>query len=258
VREKPPCLSKIAQAAFWLNGRGERVKSVDLYLLGLLNSVAHRSATFDAAVSFLADQAVLKSALLTSFLWLAWFKRDPSQKLRRELVISTLAATVAALLLTKIIRSLLPFRLRPIHDPAVSFTLPYHVTSESLWNWNSFPSDTAAFAFALSVGLLLIWGRWGWLAILYSLVVICLPRVYLGYHYPSDIVVGALIGGLVALTLCQDKIRIALSRSLLLWSNNYPGAFYCAFFLLTYEIAAVFEDARQILTAAWKLSRLSL
>src|SRR5262245_61705798 len=136
--------------------------ALDPYLLELLNSFAHRSSIFDAAVSFL-DQAVFKSALVTSFLWLAWFQRYPGQKLRRELVISTIAATVAALLLTKIIRSLLPFRLRPIHDPAVTFTLPYHVTSESLWNWNSFPSDTAAFAFALSVGVLLLWRRWGWL-----------------------------------------------------------------------------------------------
>ncbi len=228
---------------------------VDQYLLELLNGFAHRSLILDAAVSFLADQAVFKGALVTSLLWLAWFQRDPGQKLRRELVISTLAATVAALLLTKIIRSLVPFRLRPIQDPAVIFTLPYHVTSETLWNWSSFPSDTAAFDFALSVGVVLMWGRWGWLVILYSLAVICVPRIYLGYHYPSDVVVGALIGSLVTLTLCRKEIRIPLSRRLLLWSDDYPGTFYCAFFLLTYEIAAVFENTRQILTAAWKLSR---
>jgi undecaprenyl-diphosphatase len=234
------------------------VNSVDLYLLGLLNSFAHRSVAFDTAVSFFSDQAVFKGTLLTSLLWLAWFKRDPSQKLRRELFISTLAATLTSLLLVKVIRSFLPFRLRPIHDPSVGFMLPYHVTSDSLWNWSSFPSDTAAFAFALSVGLLMMWGRWGWLAILYSFVVICLPRVYLGYHYPSDVAVGALIGGLVALTLCQEKSRIALSRPLLLWGDNYPGAFYCLFFILTFEIAAVFENARQLLSAAWKLSVYSL
>jgi undecaprenyl-diphosphatase len=127
-----------------------------------------------------------------------------------------------------------------------------------LWNWSSFPSDTAAFAFALSVGVLLMWGRWGWLVVLYSLVVICVPRIYLGYHYPSDVIVGALIGSFVTLTLCRKEIRIPLSRRLLLWSDNHAGMFYCAFFLLTYEIAAVFEDARQILTAAWKLSHYSL
>ncbi|WP_439365315.1 phosphatase PAP2 family protein [Bradyrhizobium sp. DASA03005] len=227
---------------------------VDQYLLELFNGFAHRSPIFDSALIFLADQAVFKGALVTSLLWLAWFQRDPDQKLRRELVISTLAATVAALLLTKITRSVVPFRLRPIHDPAVTFTLPYNVTSDSLWNWSSFPSDTAAFAIALSVGVHLIWRRWGWLVILYGLVVICMPRIYLGYHYPSDVVVGALIGTLATLTVCRKEIRIPLSRRLILWSDDHPGVFYCAFFLFTYEIAAVFENTRQILTAVWKMS----
>ncbi|WGS00179.1 phosphatase PAP2 family protein [Bradyrhizobium sp. ISRA443] len=230
----------------------------DEYLLRLLNQFAHRSAIFDTAVGFVAGQAVFKGALVTSLLWLAWFQRDPDQKRRRSLVISTLAATIASLLITKIIRSYLPFRLRPIHDPAVGFTLPYHVSTETLWNWSSFPSDTAAFEFALAVGVFMIWRRWGWLAILYSLVVISLPRVYLGYHYPSDIVVGALIGAAVTLIMGREKIRIPLSQRLLLWSNEYPGAFYCAFFLFTYEVAAVFENTRQILTAAWKLSHHSV
>ena len=227
---------------------------VDLYLLNFFNNFAHRSNVFDAAVSFLADQALLKGGILTAVLWLAWFRPNPSQKLCRELVISTLAATITSLVLAKVIRSLLPFRLRPIHDLAAGFILPYHVSSETLWNWSSFPSETAAMVFALSGGLLMIWGRWGWLAILYSLVVICIPRIYLGYHYPSDIVAGALIGLLIALIMSRDEIRISLSRRLLIWSERYPGPFYGAFFLLTCEVAAVFENARQILGTAWKLS----
>ncbi|WP_407148790.1 phosphatase PAP2 family protein [Bradyrhizobium sp. ORS 86] len=230
----------------------------DQYLLGLLNAFAHRSLIFDTAIGFVESQAVFKGAVVTSLLWLAWFQRDPDQKLRRSLVISTLAATIASLLLTKIIRFYLPFRLRPIHDPAVGFTLPYNVSTETLWNWGSFPSDTSAFEFALAVGVFMIWRRWGWLAILYSLVVISIPRVYLGYHYPSDIVAGALIGAVVTLIMGREKIRIPLSRRLLLWSDEYPGAFYCAFFLFTYEVAAVFENTRQVLTAAWKLSHHSV
>lgn len=234
------------------------MNSIDQYLLGVINGLAHHSSLFDGAVSLVADQPMLKGGVLTSALWLAWFRRDFSQKLRRELVVATLAATIGALLLTKIARHFLPFRLRPIHDPAIGFTMPYHVTSEALWNWSSFPSDTAAFAFALSVGLLVIARRWGWLAILYSLLVICLPRIYLGYHYPSDIIVGALIGGVVAIIATRDSIRVRLSRKFLLWCDEYPGSFYCMFFLLTYEFAAVFENTRQVLTALWDVSRQAL
>lgn len=229
--------------------------NVDLILLRLLNSVAHRSSSFDASVSFLADLPLFKGAVLTSVLWLVWFQPDRNQKLRREVVISTLAATIAALALAKVIRSLLPFRLRPIHDAASGFTLPYHVSSETLWNWSSFPSDTAAMAFALAGGLLMIRGCWGWSAILYSLVVICIPRIYLGYHYPSDVAAGAVLGGLCAFIMSRYQIRAPLSRPLLSWSQCYPGAFYCAFFVLTYEVATVFENTRQIIAAAAKLFR---
>ena len=74
----------------------QAINAVDLYLLGFLNRFAHRSPIFDQSISFLANQPLLKAGLLTSALWLAWFRPNPNQKLRRELVISTLAATVTS------------------------------------------------------------------------------------------------------------------------------------------------------------------
>jgi hypothetical protein len=55
------------------------MNAVDLYLLKVLNNFAHRSNIFDASVSFLADQALLKGGLLTAVLWLAWFRPDPTR-----------------------------------------------------------------------------------------------------------------------------------------------------------------------------------
>jgi undecaprenyl-diphosphatase len=231
------------------------MNGTDLYLLGLFNGFAHRSSTFDASVVFLADQPMVKSGLLGSLLWVAWFRRDHSQKLHRELVISTLVATIASLIFVKIVRSLLPFRLRPIHDLASGFTLPYHVTTETLWNWSSFPSDTAAMVFALAGGLAIIWRRWGWLALVYSLVVVSFPRIYLGYHYPSDVAAGAVIGVLSVFILGREKIRRPLTRRVLTWSERYPGVFYWALFLLTCEVAAGFDNTRQTIIALGKLFR---
>jgi undecaprenyl-diphosphatase len=234
------------------------MNGVDLFLLKILNGFAHLSSAFDATVGFVADQPFLKGALLTSMLWFAWFRPDPEQKRHRELVISTLAATIASLAIAKLVRSLLPFRLRPIHDAASGITLPYHVSTETLWNWSSFPSDTAAMAFALAGGLLMICARWGWPAILYSLAIICIPRIFLGYHYPSDVLAGTLIGLLTSYIMSRDEIRTSLSRRVLAWSENYTGAFYCASFLFTCEVAGVFEDLRRVISTVWKLSRNSL
>jgi membrane-associated phospholipid phosphatase len=60
-------------------------------------------------------------------------------------------------------------------------------------NFPSYPSGHAALAFAAAVVLALTYRRWGWL-ILSGAGLIALSRVYLGYHYPSDIMGGAMLG----------------------------------------------------------------
>ena len=60
----------------------QAINAVDLYLLGFLNRFGQRSPIFDQSISFLANQPLLKAGLLTSALWLAWFRPNPNQKLR--------------------------------------------------------------------------------------------------------------------------------------------------------------------------------
>lgn len=71
----------------------------------------------------------------------------------------------------------------------------------------SFPSGHATFAFALAVSLLLRNRRWGWpLAIMACLV--ALSRVFVGVHYPSDVLAGAVVGSLAALAAAPVKKKI--------------------------------------------------
>lgn len=57
----------------------------------------------------------------------------------------------------------------------------------------SFPSGHAAGAFALALLIALFWPRWRRHAFL-SAALVALSRVYLGLHYPSDILAGAILG----------------------------------------------------------------
>jgi undecaprenyl-diphosphatase len=227
----------------------EKIIQLDKYVLSFINSFAHKSYIFDRAVSIIGDDMAIKGAFLTSLLWLAWFDKRLQQKATREIVIATIYSTFISLLSIKILRHFLPFRHRPIQDNLFGFVPPYGVSTDTLWNWSSFPSDTAGFVMALAVGPVFIWGRKGWLAVAFCVAFICLPRLYLGYHYPSDIVAGVLIGGLMTAVMCQEKIRAPLSRRALSLSESHPGGFYWLFFALTYEIASVFEDVRHALTA---------
>jgi len=58
---------------------------------------------------------------------------------------------------------------------------------------NSFPSSLTAFVAVAAVIGLLAWGRWG-LMFVVGVVVVGFGCVYVGVHFPSDVVVGAALG----------------------------------------------------------------
>ncbi|MEO6081668.1 MAG: phosphatase PAP2 family protein [Umezawaea sp.] len=65
----------------------------------------------------------------------------------------------------------------------------------------SFPSNHSALAAAMAVGVLLVHRRLGALAVVAALAMAA-SRVYVGAHYPHDVVMGLLVGATVAVVLC--------------------------------------------------------
>jgi undecaprenyl-diphosphatase len=57
----------------------------------------------------------------------------------------------------------------------------------------SFPSDHAAASIAIAVAVLLLHRRLGAIVLAFALLV-CYSRVFVGAHYPGDVLAGALIG----------------------------------------------------------------
>jgi membrane-associated phospholipid phosphatase len=66
----------------------------------------------------------------------------------------------------------------------------------------SFPSDHATMAGAVAVGLLLVHRRLGVVACA-AAVLMAATRVYVGAHYPVDVLAGLAVGGLVAFGLVR-------------------------------------------------------
>lgn len=101
-----------------------------------------------------------------------------------RLSLALLLAMVSSLILTHLFQYL---ALRP-RPEAVRLLIPTP-------NFPSYPSGHAALAFAVAVVLALAYRRKrGWLLGLGGAGLIALSRVYLGMHYPSDVVGGAILG----------------------------------------------------------------
>ena len=117
----------------------------------------------------------------------------------------------------------------------------------------SFPSDHAAMFIGLAVGLFLISRRLGILVFLYALLNPILVRMYLGYHYPTDIIAGGVIGGVSVLLVNTSFVRRKVVDRIFDISQAYPRTFYGLFFIVSYQAATLFEDSRKLAGAAMKL-----
>jgi undecaprenyl-diphosphatase len=86
-------------------------------------------------------------------------------------------------------------RLRPCHEPALAGLV--HLVPESCGGRYGFVSSHAANHFAIAalmIGMLQRRPRWTVPALLLWAATIAYSRVYLGVHYPADVVVGGLYG----------------------------------------------------------------
>ncbi len=153
---------------------------------------------------------------------------------------------MVALIINRTISTLLPYRLRPMFTPDIGIRHPlWENTVADYANWSSFPSDHAAYFFAMATCFWFVSKRLGFLLVLFS-AWIMLPRVYLGFHYPSDLLIGALIGIGVALVLNREQIRALLASPVMVIEQRAPVYFAGFLFIIVFEFCNMFTELRQI------------
>lgn len=159
-----------------------RMQSTDAKLFEKINGMAGGGGAADAAMLFIANYSPVIIAIVLVVLWLRW-RRDTQRA-------SGLAATAAliALGIGQIIGKIFP-RARPSDVIPAHLLLPRSLDT-------SFPSDHATLAFAVAA-VVFAWNRkWGSALIVFALLT-AFARVWVGAHYPGDVIGGAVLGGIV-------------------------------------------------------------
>jgi undecaprenyl-diphosphatase len=222
--------------------------NLDSTILLWLNHFAGWSGSLDALVYVISDNPLAQAAVPVTILWFLWFRdAQPSRARRaRELIISTVLGAAAGILLARVLALLLPFRTRPMATPGLGYHVMNPAWDKGLYTWSSFPSDHAVLFFALATGITVISRRLGIAVLAYAALIDGLPRVYLGYHYPSDIAAGALLGSVLAYAATRRCVRAAVSARILDWGEAHGGLFHAAMFVCTLEMANMFDSALQL------------
>jgi undecaprenyl-diphosphatase len=211
-----------------------------------LNQYVGNLPALDRFVYDIAASPLLKGGLFMAFLWWQWFRRDEARSQRREIVLTALAGAIIAIGVARTLQLALPFRERPLHDTALALTMPSGMNPETLDGWSSLPSDHAVLFFALATAVFRLHRGAGIAAFLWTALAVCLPRLYLGYHYASDVLSGAVIGiGVMSLSLAILQPRL-LARPLLRWERAHATSFYCLAFLATLQLTLLFQDVRML------------
>jgi len=230
----------------------------DTAVLGFFNQFAQRSWAVDSLIMMISDSDALKGYLSLPLIWWAWF-RGPHREDHRQTVLLTILAAFAAMAVARVLQLVLPYRARPVHTAGLDFTLPYTMPADFLAGWSSFPSDHASLFFALAAGLWLVSPLVGAFAFLHAAVLVSLPRIYVGLHFPTDILAGACLGvTAMAVIWTWRSVFVKLVEPALAWSKSIPHLFYPAFFILTSELAHLFKDSRWLAESLWHMAKLSL
>jgi len=213
----------------------------DAHIIAFLNKFSHRSPAFDLFVRELGGNYVLKTGLIMTLLYWLWFREDEKGGDKREILIFGLTASCVAVLAARALSFVLPFRERPLRNPDLHFVLPHSVGLKATEGWSSFPSDNATLFFGIASCIFLLSRRAGILAFCHTVLAVGFTRVYLGYHYPTDIVGGAALGiGTVSL-IHVPSIRTAATRLPMHWLRTHPQSFQTALCVLVFYVATTFE-----------------
>jgi undecaprenyl-diphosphatase len=188
----------------------------DLRILLDLNSMVPPNSRGAIFWDFIGSNPLCRGFPVLFPVAVLWFSSD-SRKRRSRMLVGLLSACLAVLLSVGI-QHHINIHVRPFLDPTLHLQSTPPPWTLAFRHLNSFPSDTATLFFALTAVAFLEQRMAGCIAFLWSLIAACAARVATGWHYPSDIVGGFVLGiGCVILATRIRPIQTFFERRLERW-----------------------------------------
>jgi membrane-associated phospholipid phosphatase len=203
---------------------------------------------FTNALALGVSFPTLQGVIVVSLVWCCWFSGIDAQ-LRARIVSGSLAAVLAGLL-ARLLQGVLPTSPKPIFDSLLGLRLPDvfgdidSLRASSFPDSHTFPSERATLFAGLAIAILLVRPRLGWLALGCTMLAE-ISRIYLGLHYPTDIV-GSLSLAAAMVWLAQTRWAVELGRRFVGWESSSASTFYMCAFFASYQLATAFQDLRDL------------
>lgn len=215
------------------------VSEIDLSVLQAINAFAGRWPRFDTAVRFFSEWHFFRSAWMALFLAWAWFRfTDEDQRLK---ITAGIAGILIATVASKVLQLALYVHPRPF-TLATELGLRMPTRLDTDWgSGNCYPSDTSTLYFAIAAVILSLSRGWGIAAFAWVTAVIAVPRVFLLYHWPTDVIAGCCLGVACVAFAQVNRHQFAPLSWIVSFERLRPQAFYPVMFVLLYQLVDCFD-----------------
>jgi undecaprenyl-diphosphatase len=192
----------------------ERLNQIDTQLFLFFNGF--HSETFDGIMVWVSGKVTWWPFYLLLLAYLVWTRRLQVVPIIIFIALSVTLADQSSVHLFKEVFE----RLRPCREPALEGLV--HLVNDRCGGMYGFVSSHAANTFGVGMLLLLIVrNRWFTAVMIFWATLVSYSRIYLGVHYPGDIIGGAMLGMLCGY-LVYLLFRWAIPRLPASWNMTDP------------------------------------